>query len=32
VQTFRTTTGATFKEVISILDPRVVRFGVRYDF
>jgi hypothetical protein len=32
IQTFRSTTGATFKEVISILDPRVVRFGVRYDF
>ncbi|MEO8680435.1 MAG: carboxypeptidase regulatory-like domain-containing protein [Vicinamibacterales bacterium] len=32
VTTFRSTTGATFKEVISILDPRIIRFGVRYDF
>ena len=32
VTVFRTTTGATFKEVLGILDPRVVRFGVRYDF
>ena len=29
---FSTVTGATFKRVIGILDPRVVRFGVRYDF
>ncbi len=32
VTTFRTTTGATFGEVTSLLDPRIVRFGVRYDF
>jgi hypothetical protein len=32
VTTFRTTTGATFGEVTSLLDPRVVRFGLRYDF
>jgi hypothetical protein len=32
VTNFRTTTGATFKEVIALLDPRIVRFGVRYDF
>ena len=32
VTTFRTTTGATFKEVLGILDPRVIRFGIRYDF
>jgi hypothetical protein len=30
--TFRTSTGATFKEVTSLLDPRIVRFGVRFDF
>ena len=30
--TFRTNTGATFLEVTSLLDPRIVRFGVRYDF
>jgi hypothetical protein len=29
---FSTVTGATFKRVIGILDPRVVRFGVRYEF
>jgi carboxypeptidase family protein len=32
VTNFRTTTGATYKEVIALLDPRIVRFGVRYDF
>jgi hypothetical protein len=32
VVNFRTTTGATFREVLAILDPRVVRFGVRVDF
>jgi Carboxypeptidase regulatory-like domain/TonB dependent receptor len=32
VTNFRTTTGATFKETIALLDPRIVRFGVRYDF
>jgi hypothetical protein len=32
VTNFRTTTGATFKEVLGILDPRIVRFGLRYDF
>ena len=32
VTVFRTTTGATFKEAIALLDPRIVRFGVRYDF
>lgn len=32
VTVFRTTTGTTFKEVLGILDPRVIRFGVRYDF
>jgi hypothetical protein len=32
VTVFRTTTGATYKEVLGLLDPRIVRFGVRYDF
>ncbi|MGE0816921.1 MAG: hypothetical protein AB7O28_26450, partial [Vicinamibacterales bacterium] len=32
VTVFRTLTGATFKEVLGILDPRVIRFGIRYDF
>jgi hypothetical protein len=32
VTNFRTTTGATYKEVIALLDPRIVRFGVRFDF
>jgi hypothetical protein len=41
VTNFRTTTGtavvggqtiSTFKEVIAILDPRIVRFGLRFDF
>ncbi len=32
VTNFRQTTGATFKEVIALLDPRIIRFGVRYDF
>jgi Carboxypeptidase regulatory-like domain len=32
VTTFRSLSGPTFKEVISILDPRIIRFGVRYDF
>jgi hypothetical protein len=32
VTNFRTTTGATFKEVLGLLDPRIVRFGLRFDF
>ncbi len=32
VTNFATTTGAQYKRVIGILDPRIVRFGVRYDF
>jgi hypothetical protein len=32
VTVFRTLTGPTFKEVTGILDPRVVRFGLRFDF
>jgi hypothetical protein len=29
---FSTVTGSTYNRVIGILDPRVVRFGVRYEF
>ena len=29
---FRTVTGPRFKEVISVLDPRAARFGIRWDF
>lgn len=32
VTTFRSLSGPTFKEVIGILDPRIVRFGLRFDF
>ncbi|MCC7126338.1 MAG: TonB-dependent receptor, partial [Acidobacteria bacterium] len=32
VVNFATTTGTNFKRVLGILDPRIVRFGVRYDF
>ena len=32
VTNFATTTGSTFKSVIGILDPRIVRFGLRFDF
>ncbi len=32
ITNFRVVTGPRFKEVISLLDPRIVRFGVRYDF
>ena len=32
VTNFATTTGAQYLRVIGILDPRIVRFGVRYDF
>jgi hypothetical protein len=32
VTTFRNATGATFKEVTALLDPRIVRFGFRFDF
>jgi hypothetical protein len=32
VTVFRTATGTTYKEVLGILDPRVIRFGFRYDF
>ena len=32
VTNFRITTGATFQEILAILDPRIVRFGVRYEF
>ena len=29
---FRTVTGARFKEVTAVLDPRAARFGVRWEF
>jgi hypothetical protein len=29
---FRTVTGARFKEVIAVLDPRAARFGIRWEF
>jgi hypothetical protein len=32
VTNFRVGSGSRFKEVIAILDPRVVRFGIRYEF
>lgn len=32
VVNFRTLTGPRFKEVIALLDPRAVRFGVKYRF
>jgi hypothetical protein len=32
VTTFRNATGATYKEVTALLDPRIVRFGFRFDF
>jgi hypothetical protein len=32
VTNFRLTSGSRYKEVIALLDPRVVRLGIRYDF
>jgi hypothetical protein len=32
VVNFSTVTGPNFQSVIGILDPRIFRFGVRYDF
>ena len=32
VVNFATTTGANYNRVLGILDPRIVRFGVRYEF
>jgi hypothetical protein len=32
VTNFQTVTGANFRSVLGILDPRIVRFGFRYDF
>jgi hypothetical protein len=32
VTTFRNATGATYKEVTALLDPRIIRFGLRYAF
>ena len=29
---FRITSGARFQELIALLDPRIFRFGIRYDF
>jgi hypothetical protein len=29
---YRNTSGSRYKEVIAILDPRIVRFGIRYEF
>jgi len=32
VTTFRNATTSTYKEVTALLDPRIVRFGIRFDF
>jgi hypothetical protein len=32
VTNFRMQTGARFLEVLGLLDPRIVRFGFRYEF
>ena len=32
VTNFRMQTGTTFQEVLGLLDPRIVRFGFRYEF
>jgi hypothetical protein len=32
VTNFRMQTGPTFQEVLGLLDPRIVRFGFRYEF
>ena len=32
ITNFRVTTGATYNQVIGILDPRMFRFGVRLGF
>ncbi|MBI2834453.1 MAG: TonB-dependent receptor [Acidobacteria bacterium] len=32
VTNFRITSGSRFQEVIALLDPRIVRFGIRYEF
>jgi hypothetical protein len=32
VMTFRTTTGARFKEISALLDPRIFLFALRFDF
>jgi hypothetical protein len=29
---YRINSGSRYKEVIAILDPRIVRFGIRYEF
>ncbi|HEV8253189.1 MAG TPA: TonB-dependent receptor [Vicinamibacteria bacterium] len=32
ITNFRVTSGTRYKELIALLDPRIVRFGVRYEF
>jgi hypothetical protein len=32
ITNFRTVTGSRFQEVISVLDPRAARFGIRWEF
>jgi hypothetical protein len=32
VTNFRTTTGSRFGEIIALLDPRIIRLGIRYEF
>ena len=32
VTNYRTNSGSRYREVVAILDPRVVRFGIRYEF
>jgi hypothetical protein len=32
VVNYRNYSGSRFKEVIALLDPRIVRFGIRYEF
>lgn len=32
VTNFRITSGSRYREIIALLDPRIVRFGIRYDF
>jgi hypothetical protein len=32
IANFRVASGTRYKELISLLDPRIVRFGVRYEF
>jgi len=32
VTNFRQTSGTRYNEVIALLDPRIVRLGIRYEF